>query len=560
MHRLLIVALTAGLLSSTPAKALWGFKGKGAEVKCDQKEYASDDLFEVAKNGVVVISSPKGRGSGFVVKHQKGKTLLITNSHVLDGSKRVLAEWPNGEQETAYVVRDGKDFLEKDDLAVLLVEGTKGTVLNFKEKPLTVGKEVITIGAPSGLDFTITKGIISGIRDKGRIIQTDAAINPGNSGGPLIDKKGCIVGVNTFKLRDSEGLNFALSADLVKSFLDSFSLEKYLKGTKYQTKKKELESNKHNKNNTTSYYQKELNKKMRQINVGTYLGLNWYSSKNHAYVKKPIVETIDLLTFLLSRPDLSENDKYNYYIYRGQAKALLIGIKKLEKYGNGLDDFNKALEIYPKKPIGHVGKYFICLIENYPNDCTLWRMKVQRSEAKTANDYFWKSYGYVLTKYPTSLPSPASKEGNLKLGLENINKAIQINPDIAAFYFRKKDFAPILARKQIRIAFNKAIRMEPNNLYFLYAKSEELWGCSWPKLTRCKQEWDKYWIFERDVDAALSIINKIIELDPKNPKWRGAKAYLYKEHLGDTENACNSEYEKAELTQDGRNLKYYCND
>ena len=52
MRRLLFVALTAGLLSSTPANAFLGFKGKGAEVKCDQKEYANDELFDVAKNGL----------------------------------------------------------------------------------------------------------------------------------------------------------------------------------------------------------------------------------------------------------------------------------------------------------------------------------------------------------------------------------------------------------------------------------------------------------------------------------------------------------------------------
>ena len=69
----------------------------------------------------------------------------------------------------------------------------------------------MAIGSPSGLDYTLTRGIIGGIRDNGRLIQTDTAINPGNSGGPLLDLNGCVVGINTFKFEDTEGINFALS-------------------------------------------------------------------------------------------------------------------------------------------------------------------------------------------------------------------------------------------------------------------------------------------------------------------------------------------------------------
>jgi hypothetical protein len=75
------------------------------------------------------------------------------------------------------------------------------------------GETVWTVGAPHGLNFTLTKGILSYVgRNIGGIayLQTDASINPGNSGGPLINELGEVIGVNTFIIRDAEGLGFAL--------------------------------------------------------------------------------------------------------------------------------------------------------------------------------------------------------------------------------------------------------------------------------------------------------------------------------------------------------------
>ena len=89
---------------------------------------------------------------------------------------------------------------------------------------IDIGDEVIAIGTPMGLDFSVSKGIISSIRknDGATLIQTDCAINSGNSGGPLISvSNGKVVGINSFGVskRISEGLNFAVSVDdLIKRF------------------------------------------------------------------------------------------------------------------------------------------------------------------------------------------------------------------------------------------------------------------------------------------------------------------------------------------------------
>src|SRR5262249_13061267 len=82
----------------------------------------------------------------------------------------------------------------------------------------TVGDDVFAVGAPSGLEGTVTKGIVSQVREfEGlKLIQTDAAISPGNSGGPLISaKSGRVIGINTWKIRkeQGEGLSFAVAVE-----------------------------------------------------------------------------------------------------------------------------------------------------------------------------------------------------------------------------------------------------------------------------------------------------------------------------------------------------------
>jgi serine protease Do len=84
---------------------------------------------------------------------------------------------------------------------------------------------VVAIGAPEGLDHTVTKGIISAAGRQPEVdrpmvyVQTDAPINPGNSGGPLIDRNGNLVGINTFIYTSgggSEGLGFAIPEPIVR--------------------------------------------------------------------------------------------------------------------------------------------------------------------------------------------------------------------------------------------------------------------------------------------------------------------------------------------------------
>ena len=191
---------------------------------CSAEQLSAAAIAERYQDGIVVIEANQASGTGFVIHQQEGSTLLITNSHVLEGASVVRIRWSDGRLDQASVVLDGgrasSDMV--NDLALLKVKREQGVVLPLSSDPPRAGAEVIAIGTPSGLDFSISKGVISGIRDNGELIQTDTAINSGSSGGPLIALDGCVVGVNTFSLADSVGLNFALSSALVRRFAGDF--------------------------------------------------------------------------------------------------------------------------------------------------------------------------------------------------------------------------------------------------------------------------------------------------------------------------------------------------
>ncbi len=101
---------------------------------------------------------------------------------------------------------------QKYDLALLKISDTDCPCLKPGDpKKLEQGKRVYTIGSPMGLKYTVTSGVVSGMRKIADVvyIQTDAFLNPGNSGGPLLNEAGEVIGINTMIVRNAQGLGFA---------------------------------------------------------------------------------------------------------------------------------------------------------------------------------------------------------------------------------------------------------------------------------------------------------------------------------------------------------------
>ena len=169
---------------------------------------------EVANGGS--RSSIEGMGSGFVISEDG---FILTNHHVTQGAERLIVKLADGSEYDGELV--GSD--PETDLSLLKINADQLQALQFGSVSETeVGSWVVAIGAPFGLEQTVTAGIVSAKRRSvGEqyipYIQTDVAINVGNSGGPLITMDGKVIGVNSKIISTdggSVGLSFAIPIDL----------------------------------------------------------------------------------------------------------------------------------------------------------------------------------------------------------------------------------------------------------------------------------------------------------------------------------------------------------
>ena len=157
-------------------------------------------------------------GSGFLVDDNG---TVVTNYHVVGGSKSIEATFENGDK----VAAEGFYILDQErDIAVLKIARPAG-----KHSPVKLARElpkkgtpVVAFGCPKGLDFSTTQGIVSGIRkpefgkerlgNTATMIQTDTPISSGNSGGPLVNMMGEVVAMNTLASIAGQNLNFSVSS------------------------------------------------------------------------------------------------------------------------------------------------------------------------------------------------------------------------------------------------------------------------------------------------------------------------------------------------------------
>ena len=230
-------------LCAVIALALLSLPGNAKEV--DYLSFATEDetntmeIFSTASPSVVYVTNtalrrnlfslnvqeiPRGSGTGFI---WDASGLIVTNYHVIAAAHRLTVTLNDQQDYDAQVI----GIAPEKDLAVLRIEnppaGLKSLPLGDSSE-LSVGRKVLAIGNPFGLDTTLTTGVVSALgreiqapsnRTIRGVIQTDAAINPGNSGGPLLNSLGQLVGVNTAIYSPSgasAGIGFAIPVNTVK--------------------------------------------------------------------------------------------------------------------------------------------------------------------------------------------------------------------------------------------------------------------------------------------------------------------------------------------------------
>lgn len=179
------------------------------------EELSGAELIQRCIESTVSIVRTDSKGGSGVVISQNG--YVLTNLHVVGAEKHIEVIFNNGLKLHATTVRISDEY----DVALLKIDMGTGyaafpMALLDKHKKAAVGDDVIAIGTPLSLELgqSVTRGVISGKReiDDVRHIQTDMKVNRGNSGGPLINEKGEVIGLMSWKVSGEgvEGLSFAV--------------------------------------------------------------------------------------------------------------------------------------------------------------------------------------------------------------------------------------------------------------------------------------------------------------------------------------------------------------
>ena len=234
-----ISAVCAGIFCASSAPA-WG-------------KSAKEVFAEVARSVVVVLAldssgDTSAQGSGVVV----GKNQVATNCHVIDKAKKIVVRQAlesdigqSYQMDAAILAQD-----DERDLCLLFVgelsEPPAAPIVKMgAAKALSIGEEIFAIGAPKGLDLSLSRGIVSQLRrlddrQTAPFVQTDAAISPGSSGGGLFNDEGLLVGITTFKRVGGENLNFAIPTEWIEDLQKKGQAELAVKELRWAVGNNEL--------------------------------------------------------------------------------------------------------------------------------------------------------------------------------------------------------------------------------------------------------------------------------------------------------------------------------
>lgn len=194
--------------------ALWGrpapAPGTLVEINPrDRNPVTRGPMLERVRPAVVTLEGPTGSGTAFILSRDG---LALTNLHVVErAGSPLVARFADGGEAQTRVLR----VSDSPDVALIQVLcNTACNTVSLATSDPTLGQDLYVVGAPLGFEFSVSRGVASSMRfiDGATYLQTDAASNPGNSGGPVLDvETGAVFGILTFGIKESEGLNFALS-------------------------------------------------------------------------------------------------------------------------------------------------------------------------------------------------------------------------------------------------------------------------------------------------------------------------------------------------------------
>ncbi len=168
-----------------------------------------EQIFQEVSRSIVTIQAydREGNVTNFGSGVVTATETVVTNCHALEDGVKLQVH--SGRESYGATLRNAN---QDRDLCELQVSGLKAPRVTLYTEKLRVGQRVYAVGAPEGLELTISEGLVSSIREieNGHYVQTSAPISSGSSGGGLFDTEGRLVGVTTFIIPEGQNLNFAI--------------------------------------------------------------------------------------------------------------------------------------------------------------------------------------------------------------------------------------------------------------------------------------------------------------------------------------------------------------
>lgn len=386
-------------------------------------------------------------GSGFIVG---ANGVIVTNFHVIQSAKEISVKLKDGR---TFPVAGVVYFDANRDICILKINAEDLPAVVLGDSTNTkIGEKLYCIGNPLGYDYTFSDGMLSGIRNYNDLkwLQFTAPISSGNSGGPLINSRGEVIGMVTFQSTEGQNLNFALSINEVKPYINQTAIpfadfvEKVSQADYYLVTGDQL-SNQGEYEQAIPYYEKVI-----QLNPGytsAYNGLGLAYNMLARYEKAiPVFEKAIALdpTFALAYNNLGFA-----YCFSG-------------KYSESISYFEKAIELDPGLAMAYnnLGVAYIFLAK-YEHAITYLdkTLKVDPYYSLAYNNlgltfYYMGQYPQAISNYETCLkidPNYSIAHSNLglvyaALGNDNqalacYNRALELSPDdVETFANRAQTF------------------------------------------------------------------------------------------------------------------------
>jgi serine protease Do len=371
------------------------------------------------------------QGTGFFID---SNGTCITNYHVLNGCFKATINYENKEIQINKII----DYDISADILKFSINNINNTtypILSLTSDMPKKGEDIFVIGSPLGLDKTVSKGIVSSIRENlqfGNLIQITAPISSGSSGSPLFNYYGKVIGIATMSYNEGQNLNFAVSSYKIQSLNNHKNIQvSDLKSNDLRNDDYLRALSEYLQNNPTESL--KIITKLLELNPKNYLA---HALEGQIFLDNNMYENAIGSFYYALENDPTNAAYFNSFGYANSKYGYSLGGDE-DSFSTAYNAYSQAIEIDNEYYLAYFNKAW--LIFNHLFSSSISKKFLKPESITIAKDLinFYitnnvnKSNGYTLRSQINF------KTNNLREALEDINKAINIdNTNFQNYFFR----------------------------------------------------------------------------------------------------------------------------